>query len=123
MSRPSLDGGEARPDVGRVRSRALLVSVAGWLGVAVVYLIVAFSTEGAPPGCSGIQCLNTRGMLLAMGFLFGLPMMLIGMALSAAAIVVMSRSARSGPVLGIKVTGVAIGVVLVLAGSFVMATF
>ncbi|MEU8238159.1 hypothetical protein AB0C07_07940 [Actinoplanes missouriensis] len=123
MSRPSLDGGDARPDVGRVRSRALLVSVAGWLGLAVVYLLVAFFTEGAPPGCSGIQCLSTQGLLLAMGFLFGLPMMLIGMALSAVAIVVMARSARSGPVLGIKVTGVAIGVVLALAGTFVVATF
>ncbi|MEU4561793.1 hypothetical protein AB0F72_25705 [Actinoplanes sp. NPDC023936] len=122
-SRPDGDDGVARPAAGEVRSRALLVSAGWWLAAAAVYLVVAFSAEGAPPGCRGVQCLNTQGLLLVMGMFVGLPVMLVGMALSTAVIVVRSRSARSGLVLGTQATGAAIGVVLALAAIFALATF
>jgi hypothetical protein len=114
--------GPARLTVGQIRRRALLVSASWWLAAAVVYVLVAFSFAGAPLGCGGIQGLTTRGMLLAMGGLIGLPVMLIGMALSAAVIAALSRSARSGVVLGTLVAGAEIGVVLALATTFALTS-
>lgn len=109
--------GEYRPAyvVADIRRRALLVWAVCWIAAGVVYLLVTFASDGPEPGCGGIGCLSDQGMLLTLGMCFLLPVALFVMAASAIFIFSLSRTARSGPALGVQVAAAGFGVVLTLA--------
>ncbi|MFI1993539.1 hypothetical protein [Actinoplanes sp. NPDC020271] len=109
-----------RLEIAEVRRRALLVAAAWWLAGAVSYLLVAYSADGPPPGCSGLGCLSDRGVLLGLGMLLALPAVLLVIPVSVAVVVVLSRSARSGLVLGTQVAAGGAGTLLTSAMAAVL---
>ncbi|MEV4641421.1 hypothetical protein AB0J80_29160 [Actinoplanes sp. NPDC049548] len=79
----------------------MAVSSLWWLAVATVYLAYALSRPGRPPGCSGVVgCGDEQALMLGIGLFIGLPVMALGMALSAAVIAFRARRATSGAMLG-----------------------
>jgi hypothetical protein len=88
------------PTASEVRRRALVVSAAWWLGFEAAALLYASTRSGPPAACAGGDCLSERGVLQMVALVIGLPVMLIGMTLSAVVIGFATRRGGSGAWLG-----------------------
>jgi hypothetical protein len=109
-------GPDPADPVTRVRRQAWLASTSWWLLLAGAYVLFTKSRPGPPPGCDGVGCLNEQGILLLLGLFVGLPVMIIGMVLSAVVVGFRARHASSGPALGTRVAlATMIGIALVVA--------